>query len=217
MQPGKLISFEGIDGSGKSSNINFVTELLVARGIRVTSTREPGGTPLGEKIRAMTLNDSMHIETEALLMFASRREHLAQVIEPALTRGDYVLTDRFTDSSFAFQGGGRKLSLEKLNTLENFVHPNLQPDLTFLFDVPTDVAQARMAGTRNPDRFEQEKLAFHNDVRSEYLRRAAQFPDRFRVIDATKSLEDVRTDLKAILLDALAAWSQKGAPKPKMP
>lgn len=136
MARGKFISFEGIDGAGKSTHVNSVAEQLRAAGRTVVSTREPGGTSLGEKLRALLLADPMHLETEALLMFAARREHIAQVIEPALGRGEWVISDRFTDASFAYQGGGRHLSLDKLAVLEHWVHPDLQPDLTLLFDVP---------------------------------------------------------------------------------
>jgi dTMP kinase len=142
MSFGKFITFEGIDGAGKSTHIAFVADLLASRGHTVLTTREPGGTPLGEKLRELLLHEKMHLETEALLMFAARREHLAQVIEPALARGEWVISDRFTDATFAYQGGGRKLDRHKLDVLEQWVHPVLQPDLTLLFDVPLDVARA---------------------------------------------------------------------------
>src|SRR3954471_803789 len=151
MTLGKFITFEGIDGAGKSTHLPLVADLLRARGKTVIVTREPGGTPLGEKLRELLLHEKMHLETEALLMFASRREHLAQVIEPALARGDWVISDRFTDASFAYQGGGRKLALSKLDALEQWVHPYLQPDLTLLFDVPLEVARARLDATRALD------------------------------------------------------------------
>ncbi|MGS0740553.1 dTMP kinase [Glaciimonas sp. GG7] len=195
----KFITFEGIDGAGKSTHIGFVADLLRARGLTVVSTREPGGTDLGEALRELVLHQKMHLETEAMLMFASRREHLAQVIEPALARGDWVVSDRFTDATFAYQGGGRKLALEKLDVLEQWVHPHLQPDLTLLFDVPLDVARTRLNATRNLDRFEQEQAAFFADTRAEYLRRAAQFPTRFRIIDATRSIADTRQALEQIV------------------
>ena len=159
-QSGKFITFEGIDGAGKSTHIAYVIDLIKQHDINVVSTREPGGTPLGESLRDLVLNEKMHLETEALLMFAARRENLAQVIEPALQRGDWVISDRFTDSSFAYQGGGRKLALEKLNALEQWVHPELQPDLTLLFDVPLEVARERLDATRVQDKFEQEKGRF---------------------------------------------------------
>ncbi|CUI02923.1 dTMP kinase [Massilia antarctica] len=196
---GKFISFEGIDGAGKSTHIAFVAAALQARGKRVVSSREPGGTAVGEKLRDMLLHDKMHLETEALLMFASRREHIAQVIAPALERGDWVISDRFTDASFAYQGGGRGLDRAKMEALEQWVHPHLQPDLTLLFDVPLDVARARLDATRTLDKFEQEKADFFAACRNEYLRRAAQFPDRIVVIDSTQSIADIQATLSGIL------------------
>ena len=201
-QRGKFISFEGIDGAGKSTHIGFASDYLRARGMELVSTREPGGTPLGEKLRELVLHEKMHLETEALLMFASRREHMAQVIEPALARGAWVISDRFTDASFAYQGGGRGLGRDKLDALEQWVHPHLQPDLTLLFDVPLEVARARLDATRALDKFEQEKADFFAAARGEYLRRAAQFPGRFRVIDSTQTIAAIQQQLAA-LLDAL--------------
>lgn len=201
MHPGKFITFEGIDGAGKSTHIAFVADLLASAGRTVVTTREPGGTPLGEKLRELLLHEKMHLETEALLMFASRREHLAQVIEPALARGDWVISDRFTDATFAYQGGGRKLDRHKLDLLEQWVHPHLQPDLTLLFDVPLDVARARLDASRALDKFEQEKSDFFEATRNEYLRRAAQFPQRFRVIDSTRSIAEVHQTLSGIIAE----------------
>ena len=198
-ETGKFISFEGIDGAGKSTHIAFVAELLAARGKTVVSSREPGGTAVGEKLREMLLHEKMHLETEALLMFASRREHLAQVIEPALARGDWVISDRFTDASFAYQGGGRGLERAKLEALEHWVHPHLQPDLTLLFDVPLDVARARLDATRTLDKFEQEQAAFFSACRNEYLRRAAQFAQRVVVIDSTHSIVAIRAQISLIV------------------
>lgn len=199
MQRGKFISFEGIDGAGKSTHIAYVTDLVRKHGHQVVGTREPGGTPLGEKLRELLLHEKMNLETEALLMFAARREHLAQVIEPALGRGDWVISDRFTDATFAYQGGGRKLDLAKLAALEQWVHPNLQPDLTLLFDVPLDVARARLDATRTLDKFEQEKADFFAATRAEYLRRAAEFPERFRVIDSTLPISNIQVLLEKII------------------
>jgi len=204
-QRGKFITFEGIDGAGKSTHIAFVSAYIAQRGIELVSSREPGGTPLGEKLRDLVLHETMHLETEALLMFASRREHLAQVIEPALQRGAWALSDRFTDASFAYQGGGRGLSLAKLEALEQWVHPHLQPDVTFLFDVPLDVARARLDATRDLDKFEQEKADFFAAARNEYLRRAAQFPQRFRIIDSTRSIAEIQAELAGLLDTVLAA------------
>lgn len=204
-QRGKFITFEGIDGAGKSTHIAFVSAYIAQRGIELVSSREPGGTPLGEKLRDLVLHETMHLETEALLMFASRREHLAQVIEPALQRGAWALSDRFTDASFAYQGGGRGLSLAKLEALEQWVHPHLQPDVTFLFDVPLEVARARLDATRDLDKFEQEKADFFAAARNEYLRRAAQFPQRFRIIDSTRSIAEIQAELASLLDTVLAA------------
>jgi dTMP kinase len=198
-ETGKFISFEGIDGAGKSTHIAFVAEWLAAHGKRVVSSREPGGTAVGEKLRDMLLHEKMHLETEALLMFASRREHIAQVIAPALARGDWVISDRFTDASFAYQGGGRGLDRGKMEALEQWVHPHLQPDLTLLFDVPLDVARARLDATRTLDKFEQEQADFFSACRNEYLRRAAQFPQRIVVVDSTQTIAAIRTQLSAIL------------------
>ena len=199
MTPGKFITFEGIDGAGKSTHVAFVADRLAQAGHRIVTTREPGGTALGESLRSLLLHQSMHLETEALLMFAARREHLAQVIEPALARGDWVISDRFTDATFAYQGGGRKLDLDKLRQLERWVHPHLQPDLTLLFDVPLEVARQRLDATRNLDKFEQEQADFFAATRAEYLRRAAEFPQRFRVVDATRTIPEVHKQLEFIL------------------
>jgi dTMP kinase len=196
---GKFISFEGIDGAGKSTHIGFVADYLSAQGKDVVSSREPGGTPLGEKLRDLLLHEKMHLETEALLMFASRREHIAQVIEPALARGQWVLSDRFTDASFAYQGGGRGLDLAKMDVLENWVHPQLQPDLTLLFDVPLEVARLRLDASRTLDKFEREHADFFNACRNEYLRRARQFPQRIAVIDSTQSMDATRDQIAGAL------------------
>ncbi|MFC5462898.1 dTMP kinase [Massilia niabensis] len=187
-EQGKFITFEGIDGAGKSTHISFVADFLAARGKEIVSSREPGGTPLGEKLRDLLLHEKMHLETEALLMFASRREHMAQVIEPNLAAGKWVLSDRFSDASFAYQSGGRGMDRAKMEALEGWVHPQLQPDLTLLFDVPLEVARERLDATRALDKFEREQEEFFARCRAEYLRRAAQFPQRFAVIDSTRSI-----------------------------
>ncbi len=205
---GKFITFEGIDGAGKSTHVAWFAELLGERlkpfGHQVVLTREPGGTVLGESLRELLLHQTMHLETEALLMFAARREHLAQVITPALSKGDWVISDRFTDASFAYQGGGRGLPIEKLNQLEQWVHPELQPDLTLLFDLPTETARQRLSNARSPDKFEREDGDFFEKVRNEYLRRAEQSPQRFLVIDGALSIASIReilSDKIANLLD----------------
>jgi len=199
MTTAKFITLEGIDGAGKSTHLAFLANWLRAHGKTVITTREPGGTALGEKLRELLLHEKMHLETEALLMFAARCEHVAQVIDPALARGEWVISDRFTDASFAYQGGGRKLDLQKLAVLEQWVHPHLQPDLTLLFDVPLDVARSRLNASRTLDKFEQEQAEFFAATRAEYLHRAMQFPQRFRVIDATEPLEKVQQTLTDIL------------------
>lgn len=196
---GKFITLEGLDGAGKSTHLARFVELLRAQGKTVVQTREPGGTPLGEKLRGLLLAEPMHLETEALLMFAARREHIAQVIEPALARGDWVVCDRFTDASFAYQGGGRGLAGEKLEILERWVQGGLSPDLTLLFDVPTDVALGRVKGMgRELDRFEQEKLDFFERVRSAYLERARRDERRIRVIDGNQPIPSVHDLLEKI-------------------
>ena len=200
----KFITFEGIDGAGKSTHIAFVSNYLQQRGIDLVSSREPGGTQLGEKLRELVLHETMHLETEALLMFASRREHIDQVIAPALARGAWVISDRFTDASFAYQGGGRGMDLAKLEALEQWVHPHLQPDLTLLFDVPLDVARARLDATRSLDKFEQEKSDFFAATRNEYLRRATEFPQRFRLIDSTRTIAEIEVEITGILDQLLA-------------
>ncbi len=197
---GKFITLEGLDGAGKSTHLAHLVELLKGRGKTVVQTREPGGTPLGEKLREILLSEPMHLETEALLMFAARREHLAQVIVPALERGDWVVCDRFTDASFAYQGGGRGLDVAKLNVLETWVQGNLNPDLTLLFDVPTDVAFGRVKNMgRELDRFEQEKAEFFERVRAAYLQRARFAPQRIRVLDGAKSVSEISKMLEEVI------------------
>jgi dTMP kinase len=200
MARGRFISFEGIDGAGKSTQHAWLVEHLRQQGRTVVATREPGGTPLGEKLRSLLLAEPMHLETEALLMFAARREHVAQVIEPALYRGDWVVCDRFVDASFAYQGGGRGLDWEKLRTLTRWVLGDLQPDLTLIFDAPVAIAQQRLhAATANPDRFEQEQATFFERVRTAYLQIATEFPDRVRIIDATQTPENINKALEKII------------------
>ncbi|GLU35649.1 dTMP kinase [Trinickia caryophylli] len=203
MARGKFITFEGIDGAGKTTHLAWFRERLeekVGEGGRgVITTREPGGTPLGETLRELLLHERMDLETEALLMFAARREHLARVIEPALARGDWVLSDRFTDATFAYQGGGRGLPRDKLETLERWVQGGFQPDLTVLFDVAPLTASARRGAVRQPDKFERETDAFFARTRAEYLRRAEEAPHRFMVVDAARSIEQIRAALGEVL------------------
>jgi dTMP kinase len=197
--PGKFITLEGIDGAGKSTHIPAIAEILRSRGREVLITREPGGTPLGERLRELLLHETMHPETETLLMFAARRQHLAQVIQPALARGAYVLSDRFTDASFAYQHGGRGVAAAKIRELEAWVQDDFQPDLTLLFDVPVSVSSQRLAGARDPDRFERENGEFFERIRQSYLQRAREFPKRFRVIDASKPLIEIKVLIEEII------------------
>lgn len=196
---GKFITLEGMDGAGKSTHIPTIIDALRARGIEVLSTREPGGTKLGEGLREILLHQPMHPETEALLMFAARREHIAEVIEPALAKGIYVLSDRFSDASFAYQSGGRGVLASKIMQLEAWVHPDLQPDMTILFDVPVETSIARLAGARSPDKFEQQSPEFFTRIRNAYLQRAEQAPERFRIVDGDQPIEMVKQSLMQII------------------
>jgi len=197
---GKFITLEGMDGAGKSTHIPAIISVLQSRGIEVVSTREPGGTSLGESLRNILLHERMEPETEALLMFAARREHIAQVIAPALARGAYVLSDRFTDASYAYQCGGRGVDRAKMLILESWVQGELQPDLTLLFDVPVEVSVARLASAREPDKFERESADFFAKIRKSYLERATSHPLRFRVINANKPISEVEKEVKDIIL-----------------
>jgi len=199
MTKAKFITFEGVDGAGKSTHLEWFTNALRQRGIDLLLTREPGGTPLGEKLREILLHQPMHAETEAMLMFAARREHVEQVIRPALQRGTWVISDRFSDASFAYQGGGRGVPLAKLEQLEQWVHGDLQPDLTLLFDIPIEVARQRLANNVSLDRFEQERGEFFERVRQAYLARAAKTPQRFAVIRAEKTMDEVQQQLANIV------------------
>lgn len=200
MAKGKFITLEGIDGAGKSTHLQWLVDFLGGRGITVVSTREPGGTPLGESLRALLLSETMHLETEALLMFAARRENLDKVIIPALTRGDWVVSDRFADASFAYQGGGRGLNWEKLRQLEDWVLAGSQPDLTLFFDLPTQIARSRLnASGGTPDRFEREQEDFFERVRIAYLRRITENALRIKRIDANKTVDAIRAELELTL------------------
>lgn len=195
----KFITLEGMDGAGKSTHIPSIIAMLETRGHEVVSTREPGGTALGERLRELLLHEPMHAETETLLMFAARREHIANVIQPALERGAYVLSDRFTDATFAYQSGAKGVAASKVEILEKWVQEDLQPDITLLFDVPVEVSIARLAGARSPDKFERESAAFFTRIRNAYLERASRNPQRFRIIDASRSLEEVAKSVKDII------------------
>jgi dTMP kinase len=197
MTRGKFITLEGVDGAGKSTHLPRIAEFLRSRGKEVVVTREPGGTPLGERLREILLAESMHIETETLLMFAARREHIARVIAPALAVGRWVLSDRFTDATYAYQGGGRGMPGEKIAVLERWVQEDLQPDLTLVFDVPVELALGRLQG--KADRFEREDRGFFERVRTAYLKRAAKDPRRMRVIDGGRGLDDISKELEVIV------------------
>jgi dTMP kinase len=210
-QAGLFISFEGIDGAGKSTHIDGLAQAFRAQGRAVTLTREPGGTPLAEKLRTLVLNDPMDAMTEALLVFAARRDHLQQLIEPALQRGDVVLCDRFTDATFAYQGAGRGFDLNMLASLERWVQNTTgpqgdfirQPALTVWFDVPVDIAAQRLAGTRVPDKFEAQPLEFFTRVSDGYRQRMSASPSRFARIDAHQTRD-------AVWLDVLSAVKTRG-------
>ncbi len=199
MNGAKFITFEGVDGAGKSTHLAWFAETLRERGVDVLVTREPGGTPLGERLREILLNQAMQPETEALLMFAARMEHIELVIKPALRRGAWVLSDRFSDASFAYQGGGRGMPAERLEQLERWVHEGFQPDLTLLFDIPIAVARQRLANNASLDRFEQEQGAFFEKVRNAYLDRCRKHPERFALIDASKTPDEVKASLERII------------------
>ncbi len=195
---GKFITFEGIDGAGKSTHIERFAERLRDRGITTVVTREPGGTPLAERLREMLLTTPMQGKTEVLLAFAARIEHLHELIQPALSRNDWVICDRFTDSSFAYQGGGRGVDWTFIESLEHLAHPDLQPDLTIWFDLPAQEAARRRANARLADRFEAEDLQFFERVRAAYLRRQRQHSARFLLVDASKSLDEIRNLLDKV-------------------
>jgi dTMP kinase len=208
MTRGLFISFEGIDGAGKSTHIALVARLFREAGRAVVLTREPGGTPMSEKLRELVLHEPMDALTEALLMFAARREHLVQVIEPALARGDVVLCDRFTDATFAYQGGGREFDWQVLAQLERMVQalPDgalRQPELTVWFDLDPQIAAQRLASARVPDKFESQPVDFFAAVRAGYARRMAETPERFARIDAAQSLDAVGADVGRVVTEWL--------------
>jgi len=206
---GLFVTFEGVDGAGKSTHVDRVCEALRSSGIEVCQTREPGGTPIGEKLRDLLLHESMHLDTETLLMFAARSEHVKTVIEPALAHGQWVVCDRFTDATFAYQGGGRELGVERVDALARWVHPGLTPDRTWLFDVPLEVARARLNNTRALDRFEQEQAEFFERTRAVYLERVRLEPDRFMVIDGTQTIEAIAAELKLDIQRLVSHWQER--------
>ena len=199
---GLFITLEGPEGAGKSTNRDYLAELLGGSGREVVLTREPGGTPLAERIREILLTpaaEPMAVDTELLLMFVARAQHLAQVVRPALARGALVLCDRFVDATYAYQGGGRGVPVERIATLEAFVLGDLQPDLTLVFDLPVEIGLARAARRGALDRFEQEQRAFFEAVRQTYLQRAQAKPERYSIIDASRTLAEVQADLRALV------------------
>lgn len=196
---GKFITLEGVDGAGKSTHLEFLASKIRSRGVELVVTREPGGTVLGEKLRQLLLNESMQPDTELLLMYAARSEHVETLIKPALARGAWVLSDRFHDASFAYQCGGRGIDVTRLLTLEHWVLDDFRPDLTLLFDVAPKIAAKRRAQARAADRFEQERADFFNRVREAYLLRAKAEPERIRVVDSALDIELIRSDLDWIL------------------
>ncbi len=200
---GIFITLEGIDGAGKSTHSQWLVELIKQNGFEVIHTREPGGTELSEELRGILLNREMRPLTEALLMFAARHDHVETIINPALSSGVWVVCDRFTDASYAYQGGGRGVSESTIHTLENITHPHLNPDLTFLFDLPLSVAKQRRSVDRSPDRFEHEQELFFIKTRNAYLERAAQFPERFFIVDSEKSINLIRKDIERKLSELI--------------
>jgi len=197
---GRFITFEGVDGAGKSTHLDAVVAQLRAANLTVVATREPGGTPLGESLRELLLREPMRLETETLLMFAARSEHLHQRIKPALAQGHWVVCDRFTDATYAYQGGGRGLGAERIAALQDWVHPDVQPDHTLFFDVPLAVARARLAASGHDlDRFEREGADFFERTRAAYHQRAALAPQRFHVIDSSRSMDETRTTVHRIV------------------
>lgn len=212
---GRFITLEGGEAVGKSTNVGFVVSWLEAQGIEVVKTREPGGTPRAEAIRTLLLDpdprEALDVDAELLLVFAARAQHLAQVIRPALESGKWVVCDRFTDATFAYQGGGRGIDWQRISELERFVQRGLIPDLTLLLDMAPEAARARLASrlvARNErlDRFEQEQAAFFADVRRGYLTRAHEAPERFAIVDATPSLDVVQARLAAVLAERVGSW-----------
>ena len=202
MGAGKFITIEGGEGAGKSTNISFIKDYLEQQKLEVVFTREPGGTPLSERLRDILLDKNeteMSSDTELLLMFAARAQHLDEVILPAINEGKWVVCDRFTDATYAYQGGGRGIDVERIATLENWVQGDIRPDMTIIFDLPIDVGLSRASSRSQPDRFEQESIDFFTRVRNAYLQRADQNPERYSIIDAEPDLETVQKNLLQVL------------------
>jgi dTMP kinase len=205
---GKFITVEGSEGVGKSSNLAYIEDYLSNAGINIVSTREPGGTPLGEAVRALLLDARQNVmcdDTELLLMFAARAQHLAEVIRPALAAGQWILCDRFTDATYAYQGGGRGVPMERIRVLEEWVQGELRPDHTLLLDMPVAAGLERAGNRSEPDRFEQEQHAFFERVRETYLARAQAEPGRIHVIDASPALDKVQAQIATVLQQILSS------------
>lgn len=202
MSRGLFITLEGMDGAGKTTHLEWLQHHLATRGLPLVVTREPGGTALGEALRQLLLDshEPRQPDTEALLMFAARREHIATVIAPALAAGKWVLCDRFTDATYAYQSGGSGMDWERVAVLENWVQGGLQPDLTLYFDLEPEVGRARTRQARAPDRFEREQIDFYRRVRAAYLRRAHEYPERIRVIDAARTIAEIQAELEKIMI-----------------
>lgn len=208
-QRGVFLTLEGGEGAGKTTSLEFIRNTLVEAGLEPVLTREPGGTTLGEAVREMLLSErypGMASDTELLLMFAARAEHLAQVVKPALAAGRWVVSDRFTDATYAYQGGGRGVDMQRIAALEHWVQGELRPDLTLLLDLPVEQGRARAAARGAPDRFERERDAFFDRVRTAYRQRAAAEPERVRIIDAARPLPEVQAQIRAVLGEAIAVW-----------
>ncbi|MDC0182540.1 dTMP kinase [Nitrosomonadales bacterium] len=198
MKP-KFITLEGVDGAGKSTHIQFIKKYFIEKDLNYVFTREPGGTILGEKLREILLYNQMEPETESLLMFAARNEHVHEIIEPNLNKGINVISDRFTDATYAYQSGGKNVEIDKITVLKDWVHKNLQPDLTFLFDLPVEISISRLKTNGNLDKFENEGLSFHKKIRNSYLNLAKKEPNRFKVIDSSQNINKVQDEINLIL------------------
>lgn len=206
IKKGLFLTLEGVDGAGKSTHLSFIEQHLVQQGISVVLTREPGGTPLGETLRTLLLHEKMHSKTEALLMFAARNEHIHQCIMPALNQGQWVLCDRFSDASYAYQGGGRQLGAQAIKDLEQWTHPDLQPDRTWLFDLPLTVAMDRLEKSRALDRFELEQESFFIRTQQFYHQRVQAQPKRFSLIDSSQTIATIQMQLQQQLNQLVKQW-----------
>ena len=195
----KFITLEGVDGAGKSTHINFIKKYFIDKNLNYLFTREPGGTVLGEKLREILLHDQMEAETESLLMFAARNEHIHEIIKPNLNKGINVISDRFTDATYAYQSGGKNVKIEKITILKNWVHKDLKPDLTLLFDLPVEISLSRLKKDGNLDKFESEKEDFHKKIRNSYLALAKNEPKRFKVINSNQNINSIEQEINLIL------------------